>query len=101
MNNWEATYFNFNEPKLKSIIEDAAGMGFELFLLDDGWFGQKHPRNNDDAGLGDWVVNKEKLPNGLGWLVKQCTDNDIKFGIWVEPEMVNPKVNYSINILTG
>ena len=63
MNNWEATYFNFNEPKLKSIIEDAAGMGFELFLLDDGWFGQKHPRNNDDAGLGDWVVNKEKLPN--------------------------------------
>lgn len=91
MNNWEATYFNFNEPKLKSIIEDAAGMGFELFLLDDGWFGQKHPRNNDDAGLGDWVVNKEKLPNGLGWLVKQCTDNDIKFGIWVEPEMVNPQ----------
>lgn len=58
-------------------------------------------RNNDDAGLGDWVVNKEKLPNGLGWLVKQCTDNDIKFGIWVEPEMVNPKVNYSKNILTG
>ena len=64
MNNWEATYFNFNEPKLKSIIEDAAGMGFELFLLDDGWFGQKHPRNNDDAGLGDWVVNHIYVPNG-------------------------------------
>ncbi len=66
-------------------------MGFELFLLDDGWFANKYPRNNDDAGLGDWEVNKKKLPHGIPWLVKTCQDNNIKFGIWIEPEMVNPK----------
>ncbi|MGL5227181.1 MAG: alpha-galactosidase [Bacteroidales bacterium] len=91
MNNWEATYFSFDEPALQSIIQDASKMGFDLFLLDDGWFGNKHPRNSDNAGLGDWQVNKEKLPNGIGWLVKECANNNIKFGIWLEPEMVNPK----------
>lgn len=70
MNNWEVIYFNFNEFKLKLIIEDVVGMGFEFFLLDDGWFGQKYFCNNDDVGFGDWVVNKEKFFNGLGWLVK-------------------------------
>ncbi|MCL2649735.1 MAG: alpha-galactosidase [Candidatus Azobacteroides sp.] len=91
MNNWEATYFDFNEEVLSGIIKDAANMGFELFLLDDGWFGNKYPRNNDDAGLGDWVVNKQKLPHGLGYLVEESHKNGIKFGIWLEPEMVNPK----------
>lgn len=91
LNNWEATYFDFNEKVLSGIIKDASEMGFELFLLDDGWFGDKHPRNNDDAGLGDWMVNKKKLPNGIGYLVDESKKNGIKFGIWLEPEMVNPK----------
>jgi alpha-galactosidase len=91
LNNWEATYFDFDEKVLKQIIGDASGMGFDLFLLDDGWFGNKYPRNNDQAGLGDWEVNKLKLPNGIGALVKEAEDKEIKFGIWIEPEMVNPK----------
>lgn len=91
LNNWEATYFNFNEEVLKGIIHDAADMGFELFLLDDGWFGDKYPRDNDNAGLGDWMVNRKKLPNGIGYLVKEANQNHIRFGIWLEPEMVNPK----------
>lgn len=91
MNNWEATYFDFNNEILSGIIDDAAEMGFDLFLLDDGWFGKKYPRNSDTAGLGDWDINREKLPDGLGYLVKECQKRDIKFGIWLEPEMVNPK----------
>lgn len=91
LNNWEATYFNFNEDLLKGIIKDASDMGFELFLLDDGWFGTKYPRNNDDAGLGDWQTNTQKLPHGIGYLVEQAKADNIKFGIWIEPEMVNPK----------
>lgn len=91
LNNWEATYFNFNQDILSGIIKDASDMGFELFLLDDGWFGNKYPRNDDNQGLGDWMVNKKKLPNGLGYLVNEAGKNKIKFGIWLEPEMVNPK----------
>ena len=91
LNNWEATYFDFDEAKLTRIIDDAAKMGFELFLLDDGWFGKKHPRNNDNAGLGDWQTNTNKLPNGIPYLINECKKRNIKFGIWVEPEMVNPK----------
>lgn len=91
LNNWEATYFDFDETKLSSIIRDASTMGFELFLLDDGWFGTKYPRNNDDAGLGDWTVNPKKLPHGLSFLAEECRKRNLKFGIWVEPEMVNPK----------
>lgn len=90
LNNWEATYFDFNEEVLSGIIKDASEMGFELFLLDDGWFGDKHPRNSDNAGLGDWMVNKKKLPHGLGYLVEESKKNGIKFGLWLEPEMVNP-----------
>jgi len=90
LNNWEATYFDFNENKLLSLIEDAQDLGVDLFLLDDGWFGNKYPRNDDTAGLGDWEVNEKKLPNGIGTLVKKASDEDIKFGIWIEPEMVNP-----------
>ncbi len=90
LNNWEATYFDFNEKKLKKLIGDSRKLGVDLFLLDDGWFGNEYPRNADNAGLGDWQVNKKKLPNGIGTLVKEAKKNDVKFGIWIEPEMVNP-----------
>lgn len=91
LNNWEATYFDFDEKKLVSLFRGAKEIGVDMFLLDDGWFGNKYPRNNDMAGLGDWQENKKKLPNGIGFLVKEATKAGIKFGIWVEPEMVNPK----------
>jgi alpha-galactosidase len=91
LNNWEATYFDFNEEKLFKLLKDTKELGVDLFLLDDGWFANKYPRNNDRAGLGDWEVNKTKLPNGVISLVKEAKNNDVKFGIWVEPEMVSPK----------
>jgi len=91
LNNWESTYFDFNEKKLTDILNNTKKMGLDLFLLDDGWFANKYPRNNDRAGLGDWQENKAKLPNGLGYLVKEADNKGVKFGIWIEPEMVNPK----------
>jgi alpha-galactosidase len=91
LNNWEATYFDFNEKKLKELLRDTKKLGVDLFLLDDGWFANKYPRNDDKAGLGDWQENRSKLPNGVASLVKEATANGVKFGIWVEPEMVNPK----------
>jgi alpha-galactosidase len=91
LNNWEATYFDFNEPKLFDLLKDTKKLGVDLFLLDDGWFANKYPRNGDGAGLGDWEENKTKLPNGVASLVKEAKNNDVKFGIWIEPEMVNPK----------
>ncbi|MEN3324749.1 alpha-galactosidase [Mariniflexile soesokkakense] len=91
LNNWEATYFDFNETKLSKLIKDTKDLGLDLFLLDDGWFGNKYPRNNDDAGLGDWEENRKKLPNGLGYLVKEAKKSKVKFGIWIEPEMANPE----------
>jgi len=91
LNNWESTYFDFNEQKLVNLFYDAKKLGVDLFLLDDGWFGNKYPRNNDHAGLGDWQANKKKLPHGIGYLVKEADKRDLKFGIWLEPEMVNPK----------
>ncbi|WP_243699530.1 alpha-galactosidase [Flavobacterium caseinilyticum] len=91
LNNWEATYFDFDENKIVDLFKDAKDLGVDMFLLDDGWFGNKYPRNNDDAGLGDWQENKKKLPSGLGYLVKEAKKEGIKFGIWIEPEMVNPK----------
>lgn len=91
LNNWEATYFDFNENKLFELIKDTKKLGVDLFLLDDGWFANKYPRNGDGAGLGDWQENKQKLPNGIASLVKEADKNGVKFGIWIEPEMVNPK----------
>jgi alpha-galactosidase len=91
LNNWESTYFDFNEEKLIDIIDEAVNLGVDMFLLDDGWFGNKYPRSSDRQGLGDWEVTKEKLPNGIGRLVEAATSKGIKFGIWIEPEMVNPK----------
>jgi alpha-galactosidase len=91
LNNWEATYFDFDEDKITALFKDAKELGVDLFLLDDGWFGDKYPRNGDNAGLGDWQENVKKLPHGIGHLIKEADKEDVKFGIWIEPEMVNPK----------
>lgn len=91
LNNWEATYTDFDEKQLVALFDGAAKLGVDLFLLDDGWFGNKFPRNNDRAGLGDWQENKSKLPSGIGYLVKEAEKKNIKFGIWLEPEMINPQ----------
>jgi len=93
LNNWESTYFDFDEQKLFDLLKDTKKLGVDLFLLDDGWFGNDYPRNSDHAGLGDWQPNKKKLPNGIASLVSEAAANNVKFGIWVEPEMVNPKSN--------
>ena len=87
INNWEATYFGFDHEKIMTIARAAANAGIELFVLDDGWFGK---RNNDDCSLGDWVVNKEKLPKGLDGLAREINALGMKFGLWFEPEMVSP-----------
>lgn len=91
LNNWEATHTSFNETRLVELFDEAKKLGVDLFLLDDGWFGNKYPRNDDKAGLGDWQEDRTKLPNGIGYLVKEAERKGIKFGIWLEPEMVNPK----------
>nr|WP_203558600.1 alpha-galactosidase [Bacteroides sp. 51] len=91
LNNWEATYFDFNEDKLIGLMDEAVKLGVDMFLLDDGWFANKYPRSGDHQGLGDWDETKDKLPNGVGRLVEEAKKKGIKFGIWIEPEMVNPK----------
>ena len=91
LNNWEATYFDFNEEKLIALFGEARKLGVDMFLLDDGWFGNKYPRNSDKQGLGDWDVTAEKLPNGIGKLIEEAHKQGLKFGIWIEPEMVSPK----------
>ena len=87
INNWEATYFDFNEDKIVSIAETAQKAGIEMLVLDDGWFGK---RNDDTTSLGDWFVDKNKLPNGIEGLAKRVTDIGMKFGLWFEPEMISP-----------
>ncbi len=91
LNNWEATYFNFTQDTLVKLFDGAKKLGVDLFLLDDGWFGNNHPRHSDTAGLGDWQPNRKTIPDGIEYLVKQAEAKGIHFGIWVEPEMVNPK----------
>lgn len=91
LNNWEATGFNFNQGELIDLFKEAKDLKVDLFLLDDGWFGNKYPRNSDKAGLGDWKENKKKLPDGIPYLVKNAEKHGLKFGIWIEPEMINPK----------
>ncbi len=87
MNNWEATYFDFNEEKIKALIDEGAALGMELFVLDDGWFGK---RNSDASGLGDWFTNLKKLPGGLKSLSDYAHSKGMQFGLWFEPEMVSP-----------
>lgn len=86
INNWEATYFDFNEEKILKIAEQAAALGVDMLVLDDGWFGK---RNDDCSGLGDWFVNEKKLCGGLGSLVEKIKKMGMKFGLWFEPEMVS------------
>lgn len=86
INNWEATYFDFNESRLLKLAEKAKEIGIELFVLDDGWFGK---RNDATSSLGDWRVNEEKLPGGIGGLAEKIGELGLKFGLWIEPEMVN------------
>lgn len=86
INNWEATYFDFNEEKILKIAEQAAALGVDMLVLDDGWFGK---RNDDCSGLGDWFVNEKKLCGGLGSLAEKIKKMGMKFGLWFEPEMVS------------
>ena len=87
INNWEATYFEFNTEKLIAIAKQASELGIEMLVMDDGWFGN---RCDDNRALGDWVVNEEKLPGGLKYLVDEVNKLGMKFGIWFEPEMISP-----------
>jgi alpha-galactosidase len=91
LNNWEATGFDFDFTRIAGLFPAAKDIGAELFLLDDGWFGNKYPRTNDQAGLGDWQPNRRRLPNGLEPLAQAAAKQGLQFGIWLEPEMVNPK----------
>ncbi|MGN7764732.1 alpha-galactosidase [Paenibacillus sp. 22594] len=86
INNWEATYMDFDEEKIMGIARSAAELGIELFVLDDGWFGK---RNTDTTSLGDWYPNTDKLPNGISGLARKITDIGLKFGLWFEPEMIS------------
>ena len=90
INNWEGTYFDFNEEKLLDIASRAKQIGVEMFVLDDGWFGK---RNWDDNSLGDWVENREKLAGGIAGLAEKVNALGLKFGLWFEPEMVSPDSN--------
>lgn len=91
LNNWENTAFDFDQEKLAELMHEAKDLGVDLFLLDDGWFGNKYPRKDDKAGLGDWEATRSKLPGGVPALLKAAKEAGVKFGIWIEPEMVNPK----------
>ncbi|MFO1513141.1 MAG: alpha-galactosidase [Verrucomicrobiota bacterium] len=91
LNNWEATGFDFDFDRIVSLYDPAKEIGTELFLLDDGWFANKYPRVNDNAGLGDWQPNWKRLPKGLAPLAAEANKRGLQFGIWIEPEMVNPQ----------
>src|SRR5699024_10804683 len=86
INNWEATYFDFDEDKILEIVKTAKELGVELFVLDDGWFGK---RNDDTSSLGDWYPNLEKLPDGITGVARRVEEMGLKFGLWFEPEMTN------------
>lgn len=89
LNSWEGVYFDIDEERMHNMMADIAGMGGELFVMDDGWFGGKYPRNNDSSSLGDWVIDTRKLPNGIDGLLAEAKRQGIRFGIWVEPEGIN------------
>ena len=89
LNSWEGVYFDINEQGMDRMMQDIASMGGELFVMDDGWFGVKYPRKNDSSSLGDWIVDTNKLPNGINGLLASAKKNGVKFGIWIEPEMTN------------
>ena len=89
LNSWEGVYFDINEEGMAQMMKDISDMGGELFVMDDGWFGDKYPRNNDSTSLGDWTVDTRKLPDGIAGLCSEAEKNGIRFGIWIEPEMTN------------
>ncbi len=89
LNSWEGVYFDINQKGMDQMMNDIASMGGELFVMDDGWFGDKYPRKTDNSSLGDWVVDKQKLPDGIEGLLRDAKKNGVKFGIWIEPEMAN------------
>ena len=89
LNSWEGVYFDINQKGMDQMMADIASMGGELFVMDDGWFGDKYPRKVDNSSLGDWVVDKNKLPEGIEGLLRDAKKNGVKFGIWIEPEMAN------------
>ena len=89
LNSWEGVYFDINQQGMDQMMGDIASMGGELFVMDDGWFGDKYPRKTDNSSLGDWVVDKNKLPEGIEGLLRDAKKHGIKFGIWIEPEMTN------------
>ena len=89
LNSWEGVYFNINQEGMNQMMADIHNMGGELFVMDDGWFGTKYERNSDNCALGDWVVDKKKLPEGIDGLLRDAKKNGVKFGIWIEPEMTN------------
>ena len=89
LNSWEGVYFNIDEKGMDQMMGDIASMGGELFVMDDGWFGDKYQRMSDNSSLGDWTVDKKKLPHGIGGLIKNAHKHGVKFGIWIEPEMTN------------
>lgn len=89
LNSWEGVYFDINQEGMDQMMADIASMGGELFVMDDGWFGDKYPRKNDSSSLGDWVVDERKLPEGIEGLLRDAKKHGIKFGLWIEPEMTN------------
>ncbi len=89
LNSWEGVYFDINQQGMDQMMADIHSMGGELFVMDDGWFGTKYERNSDNCALGDWVVDKKKLPDGIEGLLRDAKKNGVKFGIWIEPEMTN------------
>ena len=91
LNSWEGIYFDITEQKIIDMMDDIANFGGELFVMDDGWFGDKYQRNDDSSTLGDWVTDLKKLPGGIKALTEAAKQRKIKFGIWIEPEAVNTK----------
>lgn len=91
LNSWEGVYFQVNQQNMEEMMGDFAALGGELFVMDDGWFGNKYPRDNGSTSLGDWTVCKKKLPEGIEGLIASAQKNHIKFGLWIEPEMANTK----------
>ncbi len=89
LNSWEGLYFDINEERMLQMMDDIKQLGGELFVMDDGWFGDKYPRDIDNSSLGDWVVDTRKLPDGIPGLLRDAKKNGVKFGIWIEPEMAN------------
>ena len=94
LNSWEGVVFNVNEEAMFNMMDDIKALGGELFVMDDGWFGDKYQRNTDVSTLGDWMVDRQKLPNGIATLVSKAKSLGIEFGIWIEPESANTQSEF-------